>query len=88
MGGAMRMVMQMVMPLMNMMKESSSVYMTDEADDCAAPPEDNDEMMTCDEAMKIACQDVSHLQRPICWWTWVGLTWMLSVPLSVQFCLG
>ena len=62
MGGAMRMVMQIVMPLMNMMKESSSVYMTDEANDCAAPPENDDQMMTCDEAMEIACQDVSDLQ--------------------------
>ena len=45
---------------MDVMKQSTSVYMiTDEDDDCKDPPEGDDEMMQYDEAMTVACEAVS-----------------------------
>ena len=48
--------------LMATMKETSRVYMmAGEDGDCSDPPAE-DQMMQCDEAMEIACQDVSDSQ--------------------------
>ena len=47
---------------MGMMKDTSRVYMmADEKGDCSDPPAE-DRMMQCDEAMEIACEDVSDSQ--------------------------
>ena len=45
---------------MDVMKQSTSVYMiTDEEGDCKDPPSDDDQMMKYDAAMTVACEDVS-----------------------------
>ena len=45
---------------MDVMKQSTNVYMiTDEAEDCKDPPAGDDQMMQYDEAMSVACEDVS-----------------------------
>merc|ERR1719500_2347084 len=46
---------------MDVMKQSTSVYMiTDEADDCKDPPSDDDQMMKYDAAMTVACEEAAR----------------------------
>ena len=64
--GLMRMGMQIVIPnvmpmVIQTIKEhdmKSQVYMTTEGDDCSSPPA-KDKMMSCIDAVQIACKDVS-----------------------------
>ena len=59
MGQLMNMAMMMANPLMDMMRDSSKVYMIADRDgDCADPPTE-DQMMDCEEAMRVACGNVS-----------------------------
>ena len=58
MGPIMDMVMMTSKPLMGMMKDGSQVYMISGEADCSAPPAE-EQMMNCEDAMKVACQDVS-----------------------------
>ena len=51
-------VMPMVMPMIEEHEMKSQVYMTTEGDDCSSPPA-KDQMMSCLDAMQIACKDVS-----------------------------
>ena len=54
-------VMPMVMPMIEEHEMKSQVYMTTEGDDCSSPPA-KDQMMSCLDAMQIACKDVSKFK--------------------------
>ena len=62
--GMMKQVMEMIpyTDFVDIMKDNSRAFMmTDKADDCGDPPTE-DQMMQCDEAMEIACEEASDSQ--------------------------